>query len=439
MRRRSLLVAMLMGSLLATMVPGPVSAEMDENGVYPMIFPVQGPNTWTPNFGACRGTNCSRSHEGQDIMTFGVKGVPVVAVAAGEVMWYPGSQSECCYLGIRHDDGWVTRYIHLNNDRQNANGTYTDDGLGWGIASGIGIGTWVEAGQLIGWVGDSGNAEGVSPHLHFELRRPNGNPHGVAVDPTESLRAAIPVPNQEPPCPDGVETCDTIAFQESSGRFQIWDELVWGADTSSFYYGVPGDVPFSGDWDCDGVETLGLYRRSNGYAYLRNSNSQGVADNSFFFGVAGDFPVAGDFDGDGCDTVSIYRPSEGRFYITNQLGSDDVAFVADYSFLFGVTGDKPFVGDFDGDGVDTIGLHRESSGLVYFRNSNTSGFADAEFLFGIARDVLVAGDWDGDGDDTVGVYRRSEGRFYVKLENAQGFADAAFYAGQKSGLAPIFP
>jgi hypothetical protein len=433
MRPRSISLVFLMAALIAALLPGVASAEMNEEGIYPMVFPVQGPNYFSDTFGAPRSNG--RTHEGQDIMTYGVKGIPVVAVAAGEVMWISPGQSDCCYLGIRHDDGWVTRYIHLNNDTPG-----TDDGQAWGIAPGIADGTRVEAGQLIGWVGDSGNAEGVSPHLHFELRRPDGGGHGTAVNAYESLLVAQPVPNEEPPCPDGMEEeCDTVAFQDSGSKFYLWDQLMWGAGQDTFFYGTPGDVAFSGDWDCDGVDTLGLYRRSNGYAYLRNSNTQGVADITFFFGVAGDLPVSGDFDRDGCDTVSIYRPSEGRFHITNRLGSDDQGFVADYSFLFGVPGDKPFVGDFDGDGVDTIGLHRESSGLVYFRNSNSSGFADSQFVYGIPRDVLVAGDWDGDGDDTVGVYRRSEGRFYVKLENAQGFADVVLDAGAKTGVVAINP
>ncbi len=38
------------------------------------------------------------------------------------------------------------------------------------------------------------------------------------------------------------------------------------------------------------------------------------------------------------------------------------------------------MGDFDGDGVDTPGLHRESTGLVYYRNWNSEGVADAIFL-----------------------------------------------------------
>jgi len=240
-------------------------------------------------------------------------------------------------------------------------------------------------------------------------------------------------------CPDGAD-CDTVAFQDVGSQFHLWNKATTGVVQNSFFFGNPGDVAFAGDWDCDGMETLGLYRRSDGYVYLRNSNTQGVADVSFYFGIPGDFPISGDFNGDGCDTVSIYRPSEARFYIVNELGLNDGGLgAADYSFLFGVLGDKPFVGDFDGNGVDTVGLHRESTGLVYFRNTNTTGVADFEFIFGDPGDKLVAGDWDGDGEDTVAVYRPSNGMFYVRNSNTQGVADAQVFAGSYIGIAAINP
>jgi hypothetical protein len=240
-------------------------------------------------------------------------------------------------------------------------------------------------------------------------------------------------------CPEGGD-CDTVGFQDSGGKFHLWSHTVSGVDETAFYFGNPGDISFSGDWDCDGVETLGLYRQSDGYVYLRNSNTGGTADITFFFGDPGDVPIAGDFDGDGCDTVSVYRPAEGRFYIINELGADDGSLgAAEYSFFFGNPGDKPFVGDFDGDGVDTIGLHRESTGLVYFRNTNTTGVADFSFIYGDPGDVLVAGDWDGDGIDTVGVYRPSNGMIYFRNSNTAGVADASLYAGDYTGLVAIDP
>jgi peptidoglycan hydrolase-like protein with peptidoglycan-binding domain len=144
-----------------------------EDVAYPLVFPVQGANTFGDHFWSPRGSGI---HHAVDIMAN--KMTPIVAVASGTVQWVG---SRCCTLRIKHDDGWSSSYIHLNNDSPG-----TDDGQGWGIAPGITKGTHVNAGQLVAYVGDSGNAEGTSPHLHFELI----DPHGVYVDPYLALRAA---------------------------------------------------------------------------------------------------------------------------------------------------------------------------------------------------------------------------------------------------------
>jgi Tol biopolymer transport system component len=195
-----------------------------------------------------------------------------------------------------------------------------------------------------------------------------------------------------------------------------------------FYFGNPGDVPFLGDWDCDGEATPGLFRQSDAFAYLRNSNSQGIADIRFFFGNPSDVPLAGDFNGDGCDTLSIYRPSEAKFYIMNNLGENEGGLgAADYSFLFGNVGDKPVVGDWDGDGIDEIGLHRETTGFFYYRNTLTTGTADGQFFFGDAGDRFVAGDWGiVDGVETPAMFRPSNSTFYFRWTLTQGNADSEF-------------
>jgi WD40-like Beta Propeller Repeat len=201
-----------------------------------------------------------------------------------------------------------------------------------------------------------------------------------------------------------------------------------------FFYGNPGDVPFMGDWDCDGIDTPGLFRLSDAFAYLRNSNTQGIADIRFFFGNPSDIPLAGDFNGDGCDTLSIYRPSEQRFYIVNLLGANDGGLgPAEFSFLFGNPGDRPFVGDFDGDGIDEVGLHRESTGFVYYRNTLDTGIADNEFFFGDPGDRFVAGDWGNvDGTDTPGLFRPGNTTFYFRHTNTQGNADSQIGWGSPS-------
>ena len=182
----------------------------------------------------------------------------------------------------------------------------------------------------------------------------------------------------------------------------------------AFYFGNPGDVPFTGDWDCDGIDTPGLYRQADGYVYLRNSNDAGVADVSFYFGNPGDVPLAGDFDGDGCDTVSIYRAGESRVYVVNRLGDGDAGLgAADFAYSLGDPGDVPFAGDFDGDGDDEIGVRRPATGHVHLRHELSPGPAHASFGLGDTGDVPIAADWAGDGADTVAVFRPADGSFHL--------------------------
>jgi hypothetical protein len=229
----------------------------------------------------------------------------------------------------------------------------------------------------------------------------------------------------------GVHTVGLV--DPAQGKWYLYDEA--GVQQKTFFYGNPGDFPIYGDWDCDGEETPGMYRQSDGFVYLRNSNTQGIGDIRFFFGNPGDVPLAGDFNGDGCDTVSIYRAPEQRFYIINELGKNEGGLgQAEFSYIFGDPGDKPFVGDFDGDGTETVGLHRESTGLVYFRNSHTQGVADAQFIFGDPGDRLVAGDWTGNGVFSPALFRPSNTTMFFRYTNTQGNADAQWVGGQSPWL-----
>ena len=121
------------------------------------------------------GRSGGRNHQGTDI--FGPKGSPVVAIADGFVEHVEDWPRAGFALIIRHADGWSSHYYHLNNDTPG-----TDDGRGGfagAFASGIEEGVFVEAGQIVGYVGDSGNAEPSSAHTHFELHRDGTatNPH----------------------------------------------------------------------------------------------------------------------------------------------------------------------------------------------------------------------------------------------------------------------
>jgi murein DD-endopeptidase MepM/ murein hydrolase activator NlpD len=142
------------------------------------IFPLAADARLLRDFGDPRGRG--RTHEGMDLIA--PKMTEVRAVASGTVSWMHDERGgRCCDVEIEHDDGWSARYIHLNNDSPG-----TDDGEGWGFVDGLRPGSRVEQGQVIGWVGDSGNAEAAGSHLHFELRRPDGH----AVDPYDTLARA---------------------------------------------------------------------------------------------------------------------------------------------------------------------------------------------------------------------------------------------------------
>ena len=148
--------------------------------VYDMAWPLAGVGQIGSPFGADRDGG-ARNHEGNDIAA--PRLTPVLAVADGVVSHIAQERgtSNCCWAIVQHTDGWQSYYIHLNNDQYE-----TDDGLGIGLRTDLVEGSPVARGEVIGWVGDSGNAEGTVPHLHFELH----NPEGLAVDPRPSLLVA---------------------------------------------------------------------------------------------------------------------------------------------------------------------------------------------------------------------------------------------------------
>jgi len=174
---------------------------------------------------------------------------------------------------------------------------------------------------------------------------------------------------------------------------------------------------------CADKDTVGVFRPSNGALYLRNLNVTGFADVAINYGLAGDYPIVGDWDGNGTDTIGVYR--NGVFYLRN---SNSVG-VADKTVVFGSPGDQPIAGDWDGNGTETIGVYRSSTGTFLLRNSLTSGPADVTFVLGNPGDVGIAGDWNGDGTTSTGVFRPSNGVIFLKNTNTPGFADIALNSG----------
>jgi transforming growth factor-beta-induced protein len=209
-----------------------------------------------------------------------------------------------------------------------------------------------------------------------------------------------PAANADDAMPPGDQVA---AVDQSQG---LWYLRNVDGSATSFYFGDPGDIPIFGDWNGNSEKTPGVYRQSDGRIYLRNSNTQGIADHFFFFGNPDDVPIAGDWNGDGVDTISVFRPATNQFFIINELGANGGGLgAADYSFTFGDEGDIPLSGDWDGDGVDGIAMYRPSTGEFFWRNALSTGAADGSRFFGDIGDNPIAGDWNGDGRDEFGVQR----------------------------------
>jgi Peptidase family M23 len=141
-------------------------------GVPKFVFPVVGPARYISDFGDARAQG---SHQGNDIMS--ARKAPAVAVESGKVELSSGGWG--CMLYLYGDSGDKYAYIHLNNDLTMKNDNRGKCVPGVAFAKGLKTGQRVEVGQHIAYVGDSGDADGIQPHLHFE-RRPGG---GAATDP----------------------------------------------------------------------------------------------------------------------------------------------------------------------------------------------------------------------------------------------------------------
>ena len=119
---------------------------------------------FSDTFGARR--SGGRRHKGTDILS--PKRTRVVAVDDGIVERLSHGRLSGYTIEIRHADGWSSVYMHLDNDTRG-----TDDGQGGpetAYVDGLEEGAYVRAGDVIGFVGDSGNAERTVSHTHFELR-----------------------------------------------------------------------------------------------------------------------------------------------------------------------------------------------------------------------------------------------------------------------------
>jgi hypothetical protein len=184
-------------------------------------FPVVGNVTYTDDFGAPRPQG---PHEGNDIMA--LRHQPAVAFEGGNVERHYRSLSGNCMLYLHGASGMTYVYIHLNNDLTASNDNQGGCRNGVAYAPGLQSGQFVKRGQLVGYVGDSGDANGGQPHLHFEVRTPTGR----AIDPYPYLGTATRLLYPRPATVDPVsltfKKATLVELGDGTMKIDTWREVL---------------------------------------------------------------------------------------------------------------------------------------------------------------------------------------------------------------------
>jgi hypothetical protein len=184
----------------------------------------------------------------------------------------------------------------------------------------------------------------------------------------------------------------------------------------------------------------GVYFEPSGSFFLRDSLDTGTPSRTNFIApTSGYVPITGDWDGDGVDGIGIFSVATGAFFLVDDpADSPSVALPADYSLFITTTGAGwiPIAGNWDGVGGDGVGLFNTTTGTMFLVDDVTGGAGAATpadyslFMVVDGTDwIPITGDWDGDGTDGVGIYNRTTGTMFLADDATlgAGAATAADY------------
>lgn len=184
---------------------------------------------------------------------------------------------------------------------------------------------------------------------------------------------------------------------------------IWGTQVFATYTGVTPPRP-------------PVAAPATGNRNLLSSGTPGPVTMDFAYGRGSDRALIGDWDGDGSDTVGIRRGSALYLRNANSTGA------ANLSYSFGRSTDQVLVGDWDGDGTDTVGIRR---GNTFYLANRHGGPTTVVFSVGRSTDRVVVGDWDGNGTDTIAL--RRDGKFFLTSSHG-GAVTTSFSFGRTSDV-----
>jgi protocatechuate 3,4-dioxygenase beta subunit len=175
--------------------------------------------------------------------------------------------------------------------------------------------------------------------------------HEPGLPDPENQRVHKPDPKNVPPDPEKATDGERLMRLTAAGRERA--DLI----DHVFRFGGPADVPLAGDWNGDGIRSVGVFRRGKWHFDMDGDGRWSDGDKTATFGEAGDIPVVGDFNGDGIEEIGIFRGGQWIIDTNGNHQIDD----ADQRINLGQAGDLPIAGDFDGDGIDEPALYRETA------------------------------------------------------------------------------
>lgn len=142
---------------------------------------------------------------------------------------------------------------------------------------------------------------------------------------------------------------------------------------------------YSVDLNCDGKDEKVVWRSATGTWYVRFSGSNELLTEQW--GLPGDHPILGDYDGDHIADLAVWRPSNGTWYVKTSSSLFDASQAVVQQF--GLPGDVPMRGDYDGDGIFDYAVWRPSDGNWYvLRSSDHQAVVEQ---WGLPGDVPVTG------------------------------------------------
>jgi hypothetical protein len=174
-----------------------------------------------------------------------------------------------------------------------------------------------------------------------------------------------------------------------------------------FSFGLPGDIPVVGDWKGDGIGKFGVFRcpSSGVCTFVLDFAGKKAFDptTAVFdsYGLPGDYPVANNWSGlsGGTDHIGVVRcPKTGQSGVcTWYVNTTGTGFYSssDTQYSYGLAGDIPVVGNWNGTGRKRIGVFRSGLWILNVSGSNVYDFSDQITSFGLPGDKPVVGNWTG--------------------------------------------